>query len=344
MAVVLAAMLVPQSAAAAADIVRHPPLAGIAAPVGGSSYRDDTPVALHGEAADPDGDAGPAGMQWRVVRHTGAATEVVAEPQGQDASFTPSDRWGADTTYEVQLTVTDATGLSATTSVTIVPQTVKVTLRSEPEGAPLTFGTVTQAGDRVVEEVVGRRVALAAPETFTPATGPEVVLDGWSDGGNRSRDLVVPAAPLELVARYRAPQLAIGDAQIEVSAGGGNSGAVQMDSPLLPALAFDPPDPFTLRVLTGWLRRSSGTPQVELALRRGSSRTGCSWWAVRNLRFSAASRAGCGKPRFIAASMRLTKGGWRWRVALGRALPPGSYSFVIRVRDAAGRPISFERQ
>ncbi len=344
-------MLVAPGAAVAADpangdgAIQHPPVATITAPSGQSTYRDGVAVSLAGSAADVDGPVGSAGMHWKIVRFTGRASEIVAEADGAAATFTPSDRWGADTTYEARLTVTDDSGLSDTASVRLVPETVKVTLRSEPVDAALTYGTLTQSGSRVFDDVIGHRVALSAPDTVSPVGAQAMVFDAWSDGGDRSRDFVVPATPVELVAHYRAPQVDVAAPEVEAGAGMGGVEALRGDASVLPALSLDAPDPFTLKTLTGWLRRAGATtPVVQLALRRGGSRAGCAWWNVRSGRFTATSRSACAHPRFISASMRRTAGGWRWRVALGRPLPAGSYAFVAQVLGSDGSPMLFERR
>jgi len=326
--------------------IQHPPVATITAPSDQSAFRDGVAVSVAGSATDVDGPVGSAGMHWKIVRVTGRSSEIVAEADGTAATFTPSDRWGADTTYEARLTVTDSTGLSDTASITLVPETVKVTLRSEPVDAPLTYGTLTQSGTQVFDDVVGHRVTLSAPDTAGPAGGQALVFDAWSDGGSRSHDVVVPATPVELVAQYRAPQLDIATPEVAAGAGSGGAEAVRGDASALPALSLDAPDPFTLRTLAGWLRGSDATPApvVQLALRRGGTRQGCAWWNVRTGRFTATSRGACDHPRFISASMRRATGAWRWRVALGRSLPAGSYAFVAQVLGSGGDPIDFVRK
>lgn len=345
-------MLVAPGAAVAADpangdgAIQHPPVAAITAPSDQSTYRDGVAVSVAGSATDVDGPVGSAGMHWKIVRFTGRNFEIVAEADGETATFTPSDRWGADTTYEARLTVTDSTGLSDTASITLVPETVKVTLRSEPVDAVLTYGKLTQSGSQVFDDVIGHRVALSAPDTAGPAGGQALVFDSWSDGGDRSHDFVVPATPVELVAQYRAPQLDVAAPEVEAGAGMGGGEALRGDASALPALSLDAPDPFTLKSLSGWLRRagSSTAPLVQLALRRGGAASGCAWWNARNGRFTASSRSACHHPRFISASMRRTSGGWRWRVALGRSLPAGSYAFVAQVLGDDGTPLSFVRR
>ncbi len=344
--------LVAPGAAVAADpvngdgAIQHPPLAAITTPSDHATYRDGVAVSVAGSATDVDGPVGSAGMHWKIVRFTGRNFEIVAEADGSTATFTPSDRWGADTTYEARLTVTDSTGLSDTASITLVPETVQVTLRSEPVDAALTYGTLLQSGSQVFDDVIGHRVALSAPDTAGPAGGQALVFGSWSDGGSRSRDFVVPAAPVELVAHYRAPMLDVATPEIEAGAGSGGVEALRGDASALPALSLDAPDPFTLRTLTGWLRRTGTVtaPVVQLALRRGGARDGCAWWNVRSGRFTATGRTACEHPRFISASMRRTAGGWRWRVVLGRSLPAGSYAFVAQVLGSDGSPMTFVRK
>jgi hypothetical protein len=41
--------------------------------------------------------------------------------------------------------------------------------------------------------------------------------------------------------------------------------------------------------------------------------------------------------------MRRTRGALRWVARLRGTLPAGSYAFVVRVLDADGRPVDFEK-
>ncbi len=90
----------------------------ILAPAGGATYRAGVPVALRGSARAGGRALIGTALHWTVLRHTGTATEQVADATGTDASFVPAPGSSADTTYEVRLTATDEDG-SATASVTM---------------------------------------------------------------------------------------------------------------------------------------------------------------------------------------------------------------------------------
>ncbi len=325
--------------------VRHPPLVSIVAPSAASAYRLGDPVQLRGEASDPDGPLTGDQLHWTVVRHTGAVAETVAEARGAEASFTPSDRYGAGTTYVVRFAATGPDGVGQSTELTLHPETVRVTLRSTPEGAGLAFGATSAPGTRTIEQAVGLRTELSAPETFTPVGGAEVVFDGWSDGGGRVHTIVVPAQDTEFVARYREPAQEIADAvgprTPSDAAGVGDSARAAR---AVPALTFDPPNPFGPRMVGGVLRDAPAGGRVEVAVRRGTPGRRCGWWLTRVKRFTKGRPAACAKPRWIAATMLPARAGTlRWRAALGRRLPAGSYAFVVRVLDAQGTPVRFLR-
>ncbi len=331
---------------------RHAPRAVIAAPADGSTFRVGDPVSLHAEVSDPDGPLDPEAVAWTVVRHTGEQTETVAEGVGSDAKFTPSDRLGPDTTYEIRVVVTDPHGLACTASVTIVPQTVKLTLRSEPGGAPLALGSATSTTTLDVTEAVGRRLTLSAPQTYERDAGT-LAFESWSDGGAREREYVVPETATELVARYAGPPapapevvapVPAGNAQVATAVARIAVGDGLRIQASLPVVSFDAPQPFAPRSLSGWLRGAPRGMRVEIALRRGGGRSGCGWWVARNSRFNATSRPSCGKPRWQRAVMRRTPAGWRWKVSLGGVLPTGRYSFVVRVLDGQGHPVDIERR
>lgn len=288
------------------------------------------------------------------MRHTGEETETVAEGVGAGATFTPSDRLGADTSYEVRLRAAGVRGHREDMSVTIVPETVRLTLRSDPEGAALVLGGRPAATTTtVLEEPIGRRLELAAAAAHTPLGGGELVFDGWSDGGAREHEYVIPDVATEIVAGYRAPQVATGPGAERESASAAAPppptpaprGAVGFRdrAPMsLPVITSDVPAPFATRSLTGWLRNAGRGMRVQVALRRGSAARGCAWWVPRNAHFSRASRKACGRPRWMTASVRRRTSGLRWKVRLGGRLPKGRYAFAVRVLDARGLPVDVE--
>jgi hypothetical protein len=330
-------------------LVRHAPQGTITAPADGARYVLGSPVALSATATDEDGPLEDGALRWTVLRRTGDAAETVATATGPQASFTPDPARGLGTTYEIRLEVVDPDGLGHRSSVTVGPTPVTITLDGDPQGAPVTVDGTTAPSPRTVDAAAGQRLRIAAADAFTPAGGTELVLDGWSDGGAPEHEVVAGESDLVLTARYRAPQGGIGEALLETGsepASGMTAGIAQavVAERRLPALRFDPPNPFGPRTLSGLLREAPAGGRVEIAVRRGSARrAGCSWWVARNARFTRASKPGCGAPRWIPAQMRRTRGALRWVARLRGTLPAGSYAFVVRVLDADGRPVDFEK-
>jgi hypothetical protein len=335
---------------AADGLVRHAPQGAITAPADGATYVLGRPVELTATAVDEDGPLEDGALRWTVLRRTGDAAETVSTATGPQASFTPDPARGLGTTYEIRLDVVDPDGLGHRSTVTVGPRPVAITLNGDPQGAPLTVDGTTAPAPRVITAAAGQRLWIAAADAFTPAGGTELVLDGWSDGGAPEHEIVAGESDLELTARYRAPRGGIGEALLEsgssAPASGTTAGIAQavVAERRLPALRFDPPNPFGPRTLSGLLREAPAGGRVEIAVRRGSARrAGCSWWVARNARFTRASKPGCGAPRWIPAQMRRTRGGLRWVARLRGTLPAGSYAFVVRVLDAGGRPVDFEK-
>jgi hypothetical protein len=331
-------------------LVRHAPQGTISAPADGAHYVLGQPIALAATASDEDGPLGDEALRWTVVRRTGESAETVATATGPQAAFTPPTDRGLGTSYEIRLDVVDPDGLASSSSVSVVPTPVTITLASIPAGAPITVDGGTAPAPRAIRAVAGQRLQVGAADAFTPAGGSELVLDAWSDGGTPAHELVAGEDDLELTATYRAPQGGIGEALLESSAPASASAATAgiaqavVAEHRLPALRFDPPNPFGTSRLSGTLRAAPTGGRVEIAVRRGSPRrAGCGWWVARNVRFTRATRPGCGAPRWIPAQMRRTRSGLRWVARLGGALPAGSYAFVVRVLDGDGRPVDFEK-
>jgi hypothetical protein len=314
----------------------------ITAPVDGSEFRVGVPVTLSAEPG-PGKAGGGGGPRWIVIRHTGAGAETVAEAVGAHATFTPSDRLGSDTTYEIVLTTGKGRGPSSRQSVTIVPKTVELKLSSEPGGAVLSWGDTRSTEPRTMSEPVGRRIALSAAQASSPSGGGELVFDSWSDGGAREREYIVPDEPTALIARYRAPAIGTGGAP---QAGGrtdpaddGLPGASAGDEKprigIGDALRVSAPAP---RYDIGTALRITGTTRGKLV----RTLTGRIRGGTRGVRVEVAVRRGDTRSRWMRAHARRTRSGWSWRVTLARPLE-GPCAALVRVVDARGRIIARQR-
>lgn len=119
--------------------------------------------------------------------------------------------------------------------------------------------------------------------------------------------------------------------------------ALRLSSPL-PILSMDKRAGGRLAAVSGRLRTSRSALRVEIALRRGGPRRGCSWWSAHRGQFTPASRAACGNPRWIRATMRRGQRAMRWHAPLGRSAPRGSFALLVRVLDRHDRPVDVERR
>ena len=105
------------------------------------------------------------------------------------------------TNYEIVLTVTDSTGLSASTSVTVFPDKVNMTYDTVPSGLTLTVDGISRQTPFVVDDLKGFQRTITAPNQSngglrTPSPrGPT---------GSQSHGVVVPNVDQSLVATFQA--------------------------------------------------------------------------------------------------------------------------------------------
>lgn len=186
------------------DAGNSAPVASIASPVDGSTFRIGTNVTLQGSATDAqDGPLPASALTWQVNLIHGAHLHPVTTIVGQaQASFSPLADHDADSYYRVTLTARDSGGVTSSVTHTVVPQTSVLTLASSPPGAPVTIGSTSGVAPLAHTGAVGYRTTITAADSFV-ASGRRQVFTGWSDGGARSHDITVPAVDTQLTASYR---------------------------------------------------------------------------------------------------------------------------------------------
>ncbi len=181
----------------------NPPSVSIDAPVANALYRDGDTVELHGSASDAEDGALPSSAyQWRVRLHHATHIHPISDIVGKDTSFVARRDHDADSFYDVRLTVTDSSGLTATKTIEIKPQTVPLTLESQPAGAPVSYGGRDFTGPKTVTTTIGYDTTVSAAERFTVGSR-NFVFDSWSDGGERSHEVRVACPSTPLRASYR---------------------------------------------------------------------------------------------------------------------------------------------
>ena len=118
-------------------------------------------------------------------------------------SFAAPDH-GYPVYLELQLTATDAGGLTATTSVRLDPQTVDLTFRSNPGGLRV---TVTSADSTLATPFTHTYVVKSQMHLIAPADGCKgrqtYTFQSWSDGGAADHTITAPATATIYTAAYR---------------------------------------------------------------------------------------------------------------------------------------------
>ena len=188
--------------------VGSPPEAAITAPVDGRLFRAGDVITFTGAATDTDGSLTAANFSWTLVFHHAEHLHPAAGPLTGviTSTFTipvNGHEFSDDTNYEIILTVTDADGLPARASVFIFPDTVTLTLATDPPGLGLNLDQATGVTAPFTRTtLINFQHALDAPAT--QALGDAVYnFLAWSDGGARTRTLTVPDTAQTYTAYYQ---------------------------------------------------------------------------------------------------------------------------------------------
>ena len=177
------------------------PVPSIAAPLASFRYKVGDVVAYSGSATDAeDGTIPASGLAWQVLIHhcPGGVchTHALLSSTGSTGSFAIPDH-GDDSYFEVILTATDSAGQTNSTAVSVLPQTVQLTLNSSPSGLQLVFGGATVTTPYTTSTVVGSAHTLNAPSPQGANT-----FASWSDGGAQQHDVVIGASNVTYTATF----------------------------------------------------------------------------------------------------------------------------------------------
>jgi PKD repeat protein len=318
-----------------------PPVAHVS---GDTSYRGGETFTLQGSATDQQqGTIPPAGLRWDVrVIHVDH-THVLGSFSGAELARPAIVDHDADAHYEITLTATDAGGLADQATVTLDPETTTVRLESSPSGATLSYGGRAFAAPRELVTAIGYETTISASDPFELG-GAIFDFTGWSNGGPRVQDFVVPPEGAELTASYTERL----SPPVEPPPG---EPPPSEPPPSIPPADPDPGTPVppdragpSLRLLgvnagrgriRGTVVDPSGVSAVQVALRARLGGDECAWWLVTKRRMSVAPRR-CDRPRWIHSRLAATSGEVQWLLALGERLPPGTYRVLVRAEDTKG--------
>jgi hypothetical protein len=121
---------------------------------------------------------------------------------GKTGSFVAPDH-EYPSSLQLTLTATDSWGLSASKTIVLDPQTVRLWMRSDPSGLRLQvngIGKVTPFGRTVIVGSMNTITALT-PQSLN---GVSYLFSSWSDGGAATHTIVAPSSPQVYRATYAA--------------------------------------------------------------------------------------------------------------------------------------------
>ncbi|MPZ80752.1 MAG: sugar dehydrogenase [Actinophytocola sp.] len=184
------------------------PVVTIDDPTAALSWSVGQSVPFAGRAADAqDGPLPASALSWQLtLQHCTTPTSchahnLQAYPGVASGSFVAPDH-EYPSFLDLTLTATDSAGNTGTTTVRLNPKTVVLTFQSNPSGAQLTVGTVTQPAPFTRTVIVGSNNSVSAPSPQRLTLGLRFRYSSWSDGGAQSHNVVAPAAPTTYRANY----------------------------------------------------------------------------------------------------------------------------------------------
>jgi hypothetical protein len=183
------------------------PTATITTPALGTLYMGGQTITYAGSATDPEQGALPASaFTWEVRFHHDIHYHPVSGPTSgvTGGSFTVPTTGETSTNvfYRIILTVTDSQGLTHTTMRDVLPRTVTVNLTASPPGLQLALDGQLQTAPFSTLAVVGMQRSIGAPVRQTVG-GSTYQFRSWSDGGNATHNIIVPAVNTTYTATYR---------------------------------------------------------------------------------------------------------------------------------------------
>jgi PKD repeat protein len=173
-----------------------PPTATISSPPASLTWKVGDVISFSGSASDPqDGTLPASALSWSLILHHCPST--CHTHQLQTFSGVASGSFSApDHEYpshlELKLTATDSGGLTDTESVLLHPQTVNLTLQSQPSGLQLVLNGVGGVAPFTRTVIRGSNNSISAPSPQTAGRATYQFLS-WSDGGAATHNITANA-------------------------------------------------------------------------------------------------------------------------------------------------------
>jgi len=182
-----------------------PPTATINTPLTTTTWKVGDVINFSGTATDrQDGTLPATALSWALIMHH-CPSDCHTHPIQTYANVASGSFSAPDHEYpaylELKLTATDGGGLQSTTSVRLNPQTVVLTLQSNPSGLQLTINNVTKTTPFNQTVIIGSRNSISAPTTQKQKG--VVTFSSWSDGGGQTHNITAPTSATTYTATYQ---------------------------------------------------------------------------------------------------------------------------------------------
>jgi len=187
--------------------VGSPPTATILSPQDGSLFVAGDVIAFSGDASDPDdGSLPPSAYTWNIdflhESHVHPGIPITGVKSGTFTIPTTGHDFSGNTRYRITLTVTDSTGLTATSSVLVFPRKVNLTFSTAPAGLTLYLDGIVKATPFTYDTLIGFNHTVEARNQTSGSTS--YTFASWSDGGAQTHTIVVPSTDQAYVATFQA--------------------------------------------------------------------------------------------------------------------------------------------
>ena len=189
------------------------PAVAINSPANGSTFIAGQTISLSGSATD-DGPLTNNSYVWNVLFvHGNHQHPELNNAVGQSINFEVGDSghdFSGDTSYLIQLTVTDQLGLPTTRSVEIEPAKIGLQVSASPGVATVVVDDITRSVPFTLETVTNFNHSVSAPGLGC-SNNLATVFDSWSDGGAASHNVRAGTVGGSLFATYTQPLTPIDD-------------------------------------------------------------------------------------------------------------------------------------
>jgi glucose/arabinose dehydrogenase/PKD repeat protein len=196
------------------------PVINITSPAPGTTWEVDDTIAFSGSATDFQGNPIPASnLTWDInLQHCNRVGGTCHTHQLQSFGGVASGEFPAPdhefpSYLEIELTARDSGGLTGSALRRLDPETVPVTLVSDPPGLNLTLGSETVSTPFTRDVIKGSTNGVGA-ETPQTLGGQSYTFSSWSNAGARNHTTVVNG-PTTLTATFeRATSLDLGGSRV----------------------------------------------------------------------------------------------------------------------------------